>query len=98
YISPPLFPYTTLFRSIQVYRQRALEQRLKFFEVLLLNTNGLGQRHERSRQPAGRKRYRAFEMPPRASGGLVGFSGPAHFEGDERSEEHTSELQSPDHL
>src|SRR5258708_9127322 len=63
-----LFPYTTLFRSCRVIRQRSLQS----FAGPWTEAPGRGR---------DRARYRAFRQR------LV-----------ERSEEHTSELQSPDHL
>src|SRR5207244_13554556 len=80
----PFFPYTTLFRSL---------------------------RHRRGRRRRFRARGRARE-PPRSRGREGGSGGePAPTRGsaggggdqgsrlrDRRSEEHTSELQSPDHL
>src|SRR5207244_10725063 len=85
----PLFPYTTLFRSLCV---------VKYKTSSTVSSQGAG--------PVPRRRPRDEEVPGagasvlgRRARGRRGFGAP----GEEarhraRSEEHTSELQSPDHL
>src|SRR5258708_23518579 len=81
-----LFPYTTLFRSIVE------------IEVGVFLRRGGDARRDRVREPGGAER----RLP-----GVDALDHPRHpllrgpridVEDDWRSEEHTSELQSPDHL
>src|SRR5207244_12981411 len=93
-ISPPLcstlFPYTTLFRSILPARLESLDRRRALF-----NCNG------GSEPRIGRP---AITRCSRRSLHTAREIGPARFFANQRrsrecrSEEHTSELQSPDHL
>src|SRR5438552_5005646 len=78
-----LFPYTTLFRSLS-----AVDKSWS----LALGTSGMG--------AMGRKYLRPFWMNSRNSFCCF-FASPilsTFFPSPGRSEEHTSELQSPDHL
>src|SRR3712207_7478565 len=79
----PLFPYTTLFRS------RAVHELLAHPEVRLVGPEAghrLGVRHARQRG-----RHVVADEPPQRDEHLLG-------DGDDRSEEHTSELQSRQYL
>src|SRR5258708_28872515 len=78
-----LFPYTTLFRS----RFSRPEHRLR-------------DRISRQRGGAGGERRRSVVASRLESAGQRGeiFAGSSHGRSRYRSEEHTSELQSPDHL
>src|SRR5207244_6319614 len=82
-LNPPLFPYTTLFRSILRPELEPLER----CEPPPLRP-----------KPPNRIRQRASS--PRACQKVISRNpnnvGPSQFH--KRSEEHTSELQSPDHL
>src|SRR5256885_3916570 len=69
-----LFPYTTLFRSLQTLVNAGIPMRERVATGIL-----------------------HWKMVMCASQGTVEFSG-ANFTGSERSEEHTSELQSPCNL
>src|SRR5207244_9203363 len=88
--SSTLFPYTTLFRS--------KSSGLKRFAELLLRLRPIGLAL-RATPSAALWRLRAFLLMPQASppsqGGECVHS---HVLRAARSEEHTSELQSPDHL
>src|SRR5258708_31992290 len=75
-----LFPYTTLFRSVDPARRRLREG---------------GRAHPRSTARPARRAGPGFRADQRAAVGLLPHRAePSHL----RSEEHTSELQSPDHL
>src|SRR5690606_41364902 len=89
---PPLFPYTTLFRSDLLPSQTALASQSRQVLVVLLIAHldvlppGL-----RPAGPGGSPRRRDAARP-----GAIGHSsGPASID---RSEEHTSELQSRENL
>src|SRR5947208_6610134 len=90
-IRPPpgstLFPYTTLFRSVGLTRRQWIGWIAHFLGVALVAQ----QRGQCQRADAAGTRGQevaARLQPP------VGF----RYEHVKRSEEHTSELQSPDHL
>src|SRR5207244_12513237 len=83
--SPPLLPYTTLFRSPSV-RNVAAEYRINPITVL----KGYQQLVEE--QLVETKRGLGMFIKPGARNRLL------EGERQKRSEEHTSELQSPDHL
>src|SRR5438552_12911620 len=77
------FPYTTLFRSVAAYlRRRSVEWRALFACALVPLIAYVG--------------WQIF-LGIRWSGAPV-FTAGGHDLGPVRSEEHTSELQSPDHL
>src|SRR5258708_18499160 len=78
-----LFPYTTLFRSeADDVCRRAIEQRERLGKRI--RDRGLGGRRRSAVRNGRRCRRRVGVADQRRSG--------------DRSEEHTSELQSPDHL
>src|SRR5205085_12031924 len=93
--SPPLFPYTTLFRSARLGHPRSLARRSAVAAPEVEDTFTEGDRRRLQQQPA---------MPCPAGLVLVSGRGPdvavgtvprlAHV----RSEEHTSELQSQSNL
>src|SRR5258708_31059329 len=78
-----LFPYTTLFRSVHSAAGRHADDGAMLHVVYLRQLRGDGQRDLPTRQ------HRAAT----ADGADQRLAVPEH-----RSEEHTSELQSPDHL
>src|SRR2546427_8792143 len=82
-----LFPYTTLFRS-QVGVHAAVD--LKTVEPLVLSADR--DAPERSQRGQGTERRQDAQVPSR-----VGQTGELRL-GDDRSEEHTSELQSQSNL
>src|SRR5207244_13654785 len=96
--SQPVFPYTTLFRSQRIRRAEELAsvhpyaaEMLRFYALLTGFQEKLYRKLEtasnRTPMPASHKQLAG---PPELPELLSSFG--------ERSEEHTSELQSPDHL
>src|SRR5207244_6772080 len=85
-LTSPSFPYTTLFRSehFETRNRRA---------VVAARDHVL----RAPSQPVGRLRC-AWSCVDRGARRLPSRTGSANSEDCERSEEHTSELQSPDHL
>src|SRR5947208_11638974 len=87
-IRPPpksnLFPYTTLFRSLEI-------ETTPPGATLYVNGNRARNPY---RQDVGAGQYEIFAEAPNYQDRAVTFS----LQHGERSEEHTSELQSPDHL
>src|SRR5258708_28302418 len=80
-----LFPYTTLFRSHDIFRGLAIEiPILAGVMGQLQQENFLQIGNFRSQQIADLQKVFLLEL--------------THDTGKDRSEEHTSELQSPDHL
>src|SRR5207244_12488396 len=95
--SPPrstLFPYTTLFRSVNIQngRHRRLDAVQELAE-LYRAMPGVEISHDPTTLHAQRRKQRDGAVPHVIMGAPLGLAG-AH----RRSEEHTSELQSPDHL
>src|SRR5207244_11160101 len=89
----PLFPYTTLFRSVRV--PAAVAAAIKLNEADAALDQPPRQQTKRA-EPARRFFVQTVKVP-----GQLGFLRQIHrFRrgGLHRSEEHTSELQSPDHL
>src|SRR5207244_8588239 len=88
---PPstLFPYTTLFRSAALYgiKQRGELRAGYYADLLLFDPRTVGRTANR----------RVFDLPAGASRLTCDAVG-VHGVWVNRSEEHTSELQSPDHL
>src|SRR5258708_30429450 len=95
-IRPPprstLFPYTTLFRSVTGHAAAAFKPIEALEHMLMLvggNSRPIVRNAERSSIP----------LPRDVDGHLAAFAAMLDGVVDEvRSEEHTSELQSPDHL
>src|SRR5205823_12980072 len=87
----PLFPYTTLFRSLSLAIERADRMRSRL-ALLILDLNGFKIINDTMGHQAGDQVLREvsghLRKSVRASDTL------ARLGGDERSEEHTSELQS----
>src|SRR5207244_9137508 len=89
-------PYTTLFRS------RVMEGRMRIegsIAIVSGGASGLGEATVRAFLAAGGRAV-ILDRPDSAGERLAGELGTAaaFAPGDVRSEEHTSELQSPDHL
>src|SRR5690348_17460339 len=84
----PLFPYTTLFRSSGLLGQRGDDSRARLLERRAL----------RLAEPVEDQSAHRRDVPGRRRADGVGASGGERDEGAARSEEHTSELQSPVHL
>src|SRR5207244_13201216 len=85
---PPTFPYTTLFRSSGDARDREHRREDGARDADRVEENG------RVKLDVGAERAVRVLRSERSLGGA--FDGAR--EGEARSEEHTSELQSPDHL
>src|SRR5258708_10674827 len=83
-----LFPYTTLFRSAL---QRAIA-----VHAATAKTGGFAGGVKPRHDPAVAAEHAGVEVGFEAAQRLAGQD--AEFHRDQRSEEHTSELQSPDHL
>src|SRR5207244_11043406 len=84
---PPLFPYTTLFRSASSRGSRPSAP----------SSPGRSRRCAPQRPPPRRRPEDTTRRSPRCAHGMRSSSRPSRRNGA-RSEEHTSELQSPDHL
>src|SRR5947208_5999519 len=80
----PLFPYTTLFRSNE-FRHHQLAHVMPPVSVVL---STLDRRRTRDSSRLGPRSRRSVARDPQDR----------QLDVEERSEEHTSELQSPDHL
>src|SRR5207244_11063794 len=90
---PPLFPYTTLFRSSEVRRRRRILPGFRSPE----DREGVRDLRRGQRRPAEGANA-AIGVDGRGAGEARCRVRSATADKERRSEEHTSELQSPDHL
>src|SRR5207244_11049869 len=95
-LSSPLFPYTTLFRSL-ILNPLPVEKISTLAAVNTTQVNKTAQSGDL--QAISYLNLKEIRERTRAFRSLAGHSYPlAVTMTDKRSEEHTSELQSPDHL
>src|SRR5947208_2680127 len=90
--TPTLFPYTTLFRSHPDHRHRLADPGAR------ARARGPDGRRPRGRRDGGRARHDAGDRADRRADDARHRPAPLPRLPAPRSEEHTSELQSPDHL
>src|SRR5207244_9858478 len=92
-----LFPYPTLFRSSRERERSTIRNGCVELLTACGERGGIRPRSQReipAAVPAHPECPRRLDVPNRRAGGKFADTNPC----DVRSEEHTSELQSPDHL